>query len=126
MRSIKLLCYSLATCLIFWQLYHYLLLDIERGGCGGTCLAVRLHPLVQELSCNGLHVDERSIRDEVKYRYGKSSNGTQHFLDESHDSPKPVRNRQYSNTRIARCIFMAYKETGEELIKDIKSGKRLK
>ena len=112
------------TCIIFGQLYHYVLLDIERGGCGGTCLAVRLHPLVQELSRNGLHVDERSVRDEVKRRYGKSSNGTQHFLDESYDSPKPVRNRQYSNTKVAKCIFMAYKDTGEELIKDIKLGKR--
>ena len=61
------------TSIIFGQLYHYVLLDIERGGCGRTCLAVRLHLLVQELSRNGLHVDERSVRDEVKRRYGKSS-----------------------------------------------------
>ena len=101
------------ACIIFWQLYHYMLLDIERTRCGGTCLAVRLHPLVQELGHNGLHIDELAVREEAKQLYGKSYNGTQHFLDESHESPKPVQNQQYNNTKVAKCT------------QELKSGKRL-
>lgn len=88
-------------------------------------MAVRLHPLIQALNCSGLHIDERSVRDEVKHRYGKSSSGTQHFLDESHQSPKPVHNRKYSNTKVAKCIFIAYHDVGKQVIKDIKSSKLL-
>ena len=110
---------------LFSQLYHYVLLDIERAGCGGTFLAVRLHPLIQEFHSSGLHIDERSIKDVVKQQYGKSSSRTQHFLDESHQSPKSVRNWNYSNTKVAKCIFIAYWNVGDQVIKDIKSSKML-
>ena len=107
------------------QLYHYVLLDIERGGCGGTCLAVRLHPLIAAFNGSGVHIDERSVREEIKRKYGKSSSGTQHFLDESHRSPKPIRNRKYCNTKVAKCIFVAYRDVNEEIIKNIKSSRLL-
>ena len=90
---------------------------------GSACIAIRLRSMVQELHSEHIHTDEKKIRLIIKQRYGKSHCGTQHFLDPQRTSPKPaVRNQTYSNTKIAKCVFIAYEDIGQEILLKLHSG----
>ena len=98
-----------------------MLLDVARAG--GPCIAIRLHPLVQELHTAGVIVDENKIRYEMKQRYGKLFNGTQYFLDPSRVSPVPIRNKHYNNTKHAKCIFIPHCDIEEHIMEKLHLGK---
>ena len=100
-------------------------MDIEREGCGGTCLAIHLHPLIQALAVDGERVDENLIRGECKRLYGKFHTGVQHFLDPSCDFSIPIRSKGYNNTKPAKCIFVCCKDVEIKVVEEIKSSKSI-
>ena len=89
-------------------------MDVERSG--DSCIAIRLHPLVQMLKKAGIEVDEKKIREEFNKRYGKPYVGNQHFLDPRSNSPKPIRNKSYDNTKHAKCIFIPHQDVGNSIM----------
>ena len=47
---------------MIFQFYHNILLDVERAGYASKCIAIQLHPMIQELLSNGqIHMDEKKI-----------------------------------------------------------------
>ena len=80
--------------------------------------------MLQELLNNQhIHMDERKIRLSIKQQYGQSHSGTQHFLDPQRTSPTPVRTKAYNNTKLAKCVFIACEDIGEEILLKLNSGK---
>ena len=88
----------------------------------GPCIAIRLHPLVQALNAKGIKADEKNLRNEMKKRYGKSCNGSQHFLDPSRVSPTMMRTKHYDNTKHAKCMFIPHRDINDETLELLYSG----
>lgn len=89
---------------------------------GGSCIAIRLHPLVQVLSAKGFKTDEKEIRKEMRQHYGKSCNGAQYFLDANRVSPKVIRTKLYDNTKHAKCMFIPQCDIEENTLELLHSG----
>ena len=51
-----------------------------------------------------------------------SSTGIQHFLDPKSDSDTPVRNRTYSNTISAKCVFINCKDISVSTVSMLQSS----
>ena len=96
------------------------MLDVERNGIRGKFIAVRLPKLVQEMSEGGILVNDKCIRKMIQELYGSSSTGIQHFLDPKSDSDTPVRNRAYSNTISAKCVFINCKDISVSTVSTVK------
>ena len=98
------------------------MLDVERNGIRGKFIAVRLPKLVKEMSEGGILVNDKCIRKMIQELYGSSSTGIQHFLDPKSDSDTPVRNRTYSNTISAKCVFINCKDISVSTVSMLQSS----
>ena len=88
------------------------------------CIAVRLQPTLKLLQASGKGgITESTIRQAAMNLYGKKYHGQQFFLSGDSTSPKPIRNRQYNNTKPAKAIFINMDDLTEPTRAALKAGK---